>query len=85
MECTAAKSTKEAEVVGKSRKVMGSVPAELPAVGFEFQVLGNVRPVECGLPLRDEKMFVDPGLVIVGIRSNVDGGELGDSVSGVSV
>ena len=30
-------------------------------------------------------MFIDPGLVIVWVCGNVDGGELGDSVSGVPV
>ena len=40
-------------MIGEAWKEVCSVSAELPAFCFEFQVLGNVRPVEGGLPSGD--------------------------------
>ena len=64
---------------------MCSVSAELPTVSLEFQVLGDVGPIECGLPLRNVKVLVDPGLVVVRVCSNVNGGKLGDGIGGVPI
>ena len=53
---------------------------ELPALGLEFEVLGNERPVEGRHPVGDVVVFVDPGLIVVFMGGELDGGEVMDVV-----
>ena len=54
---------------------MGSVFRELPSLSFEFEVVGNERPVERRHPVGDVVVLLDPGLVVC-----VMGGELNSGV-----
>ena len=68
---SSAKLAKEAFVGGKAVVEMCSMFCELPAFGFELEVLGDERPIERWHPIGNVMMFLDPGLVVV-----VMGGEL---------
>ena len=58
---------------------MCSVFGELPALGLE--VLGNERPVEGRRPVGDVAVvLVDPGLIVVLVGGELDGGEVVDVV-----
>ena len=54
---------------------MGSVFCKLPSLSFEFEVVGNERPVERRHPVGDVVVLLDPGLVVC-----VMGGELNSGV-----
>ena len=49
---------------------------KLPALGLELQVLGNERPVEGRHPIGNVVAFADPGLVVVLVGGELDGGEV---------
>ena len=59
---------------------MGSVLCELPALSFEFKVVGNERPVERRHPVCDVVVLLDPGLVICVMGSKLYGGVVVDVV-----
>ena len=44
---------------------MSPVLGKLPALGFEFEVLGYEWPVEWRHPVGDEIVLLNPGLVVV--------------------
>ena len=58
---------------------------ELPSLGFEFEVVGDERPVECGHPICNMVMFLDPGLIIGVVGRELDGGVVVNVVVGVPV
>ena len=59
---------------------MRSVFCELPALGLEFEMLGNERPIEGLRPAGNEVVFFDPSLIIVVMGRELDGGEVLDIV-----
>ena len=58
---------------------------ELPSLGFEFEVVGNERPVECGHPIGNVVVFLDPGLIIGVVGRELDSGVVVNIVVGVQV
>ena len=66
---------------------MGTMFCELPAFGFELEVLGNERPVERWHPVGNVVMFLDPGLIVVvmGMGGELDWGEVMHIVVGMPV
>ena len=58
---------------------------ELPSLGLELKVLGDERPVECGHPICNMVMFLDPGLIIGVVGRELDGGVVVNVVVGVPV
>ena len=59
---------------------MGSVFGELPALSFEFEVVGNKGPVECRHPVGDVVVFLDPSLVVSVVGCKLDGSVVVDVV-----
>ena len=47
---------------------------ELPPLGFQFEVVGNERPIERWRPVGDVVVFMYPGLVISVMGGKLDGG-----------
>ena len=80
-----AKLAEETFVGGKSGVEVRSMFGELPAFGFELEVLGNERPVERWHPVGNVVMFLDPGLIVVVMGGKLDGGEVAHIVIGVPV
>ena len=58
---------------------------ELPSLGFEFEVVRNERPVECGHPIGNVVVFLDPCLIIGVVGSELDGGVVVNVVVGMPV
>lgn len=69
---------------GQSGKA-GTVFGKLPAIGFEEQVVLNVRPVECTLPILYVKVFVDPCDVIIDVMGKVEGAVVVESIGRVPI
>ena len=59
---------------------MGSVFCELPSLSFEFEVVGNERPVERRHPVCDVVVLLDPGLVICVMGGKLNSGVVVDIV-----
>ena len=59
---------------------MGSVFCELPSLSFEFEVVGNERPVERRHPVCDVVVLLDPGLVICVMGGKLNSGVVVDVV-----
>ena len=72
---SSAPAAKEPLIGGEARVEVGSVFGELPSLGFEFEVLGDERPIERRHPVGDVVVFVNPGLIIGLVRGDLDGGE----------
>ena len=53
---------------------MRTMFGELPSLGFEFEVVRNERPVECGHPNGNVVVFLDPGLIIGVVARELNGG-----------
>ena len=75
-----AQAAKEPLMGGEARVEVSSVFGELPSLGFEFEVLGDERPVEGRHPVGDVVEFVNLGLIVVLMRGKLDGGEVVDVV-----
>ena len=58
---------------------------ELPSLGLELKVLGDERPVECGHPIGDVVVFLDPGLIVGVVGRELDGCVVVNVVVGVPV
>ena len=59
---------------------MGSVFCELPSLSFEFEVVGNERPVERRHPVCDVMVLLDPGLVVCVMGGKLNSGVVVDVV-----
>ena len=64
---------------------MCSMFGELPSLGLEFEVLGDERPVECGHPIGNMVVFLDPGLIVGVVGRELDDCVLVNVVVGVPV
>ena len=64
---------------------MCSMFGELPSLGLEFGVLGDERPVECGHPIGNMVVFLDPGLIVGVVGRELDDCVLVNVVVGVPV
>ena len=64
---------------------MRTMFGELPSLGFEFEVVRNERPVECGHPIGNVVVFLDPCLIIGVVGSELDGGVVVNVVVGMPV
>ena len=64
---------------------MCSMFGELPSLGLEFEVLGDERPVECGHPIGNMVVFLDPGLIVGVVGRELDGCVVVNVVVGVPV
>ena len=80
-----AESSKKAFVSGQSGVKMGSMLGELPPLGFELEMVGDEGPVECGHPVGNVVMFLDPGLIIGVMGCELDGGVVVDVVVRVPI
>ena len=82
---SSAKLAKETFVGGEAGVEVGSMFCELPAFGFQLEVLGNERPVERWHPVGKVMMFLNPGLIVVVMGGELDWGEVMHIVVGMPI
>ena len=58
---------------------------ELPPLGFQFEVVGNERPIERWRPVGDVVVFMYPGLIVHVMGGKLDSGVLIDGAVSMPV
>ena len=78
-------TSKEAFVGGQSGVEVGSMLGELPALGFELEVMGDEGPVKSRHPVGNVVVLLNPGLVVGVVGCQLDGGVVVDVVMGMPI
>ena len=62
-----------------------SMFCELPSLSFKFEVVRDEGPVECGHPVGNVMVFLDPGLIVSVVGCELNGGVVVNVVVGMPI